>query len=189
MLVCSAAMSVNSNGADRGTYGEPVFEVPCKTIWPSLAATRPGRWIGRIAMLGPGSGPFRLGILLAIALVPLALALYGWQVLPFGLRRYRLSTRRIVIQKGLPPREEVSLGLDEFEEIRLEVLPGQEYFHAADMVFLRDQREVLRLPGVPRPHIMRHLCLETRSVLLAVREARKREQTSAESLPSRASAG
>lgn len=155
---------------DAGTCRDTFRETACKTIRPTLGATRLGRWIGRLAMLGPGSGPLRLGVLFLAVLVPLALAVYLWQVLPAVVRRYRLTTRRIVVEKGLPPKEEASLGLDEFDDIRLEVLPGHEYFHAADLVFLHGQDEVLRLPGVARPEVARRVCLETRAAFQAVRE-------------------
>lgn len=162
------------------TCTEFTREVACKTFWPTLGATRLGRWIGRLAMLGPGSGPLRLGALLLVLLVPLALAVFLWQVLPPVIRRYRLTTRRIIVHKGLPPREEASLGLDQFDDIRVDVRPGQEYYHAADLVFLHDHREVLRLPGIPRPDVIRQLCLQTRATFRAVREARNREPASAE---------
>lgn len=182
-------MSANRDGADPGMDQDRSTEVACKTVWPTLAATRLGRWIGRMARIGPGRGPLRFGTFLAVALVPVALVVYVWQILPPRVRRYRLTTRRIVVQKGLPPRDAASLGLAEFDDIRLEVLPGQEYFHAADLVFLRQQRDVLRLPGIPRPQVVRQLCLETRDTFLAIREVQKRQQAPAPPVSSDASAG
>ncbi len=175
-------MSANDHRADGSTCCEPFEERPCKTIWPTLGATRLGRWIGRVALVGPGSGPLRLGTLLVVLLVPLVVGLYLWQILPPRVRRYHLTTRRIIIQKGLPPRVEASLDLEQFEAIGVEVQPGQEYFRAADLVFLRGQRELLRLAGVGRPDVVRQLCLETRATFLWSRDNIRRQQTSGERL-------
>ncbi len=177
-------MSAHETDACAPFVGETI----CKTFWPTLGATRLGRWIGRMALMGPGSGPLRLGALIAAVLAPLALAIYLWQVLPPVVRRYRLTTRRIVVQKGLPPREHASLGLDQFDDIRLDVLPGQEYFHAADLVFFHGQREVLRLPGVGRAQVVRQLCLETRASFRAIQAVLQREESTPEPAPANAPA-
>jgi hypothetical protein len=107
---------------------------------------------------------------LAVAAIPLALAVFAWQLLPFVCRRYRLSCRRLAVQKGLRACDERQIALDEFETIDVEILPGQAWLHAGDLVFKRSGSEVFRLPGVSRPETFRMTCCKTRDALLAVRQ-------------------
>jgi hypothetical protein len=74
------------------------------------------------------------------------------------------------MQKGLVPVEERAIGLDEFDDIQIEILPGQEWLHCGDLVFLRDKAPVFRLPGVPRPEVFRGICLKARHATVAIRK-------------------
>ena len=146
-------------------------EVTAMVVWPSIAATPAGRLVGRLAAVEVGVGRFfTLGKLLAVASIPLALAAFAWKLMPFVARRYRLTNRRIVIQKGLSAVDVRSIGLDGFDEIEIEVLPGQKWLRAGEMVFRQDHREVLRLSGVGRPESFRRTCLKARTALVSVRE-------------------
>ena len=152
-------------------------EVPSKTIWPTIGATAAGRWVGRLCAVRTGIGPFfALGKLYALLTIPVSLAIFFWQLLPGVCRRYQLTNRRIVIQKGLRPADESSLDLDQFDAIQIEVLPGQAFLHAGDLLFLCDGREVFRLRGAARPEVLRRLCLTARSTQLAVREILRQQQ-------------
>jgi len=141
------------------------------TLWPTIAATPAGRVVGRLAATGAGWGPLTVGNLLVIATIPLSLAAFAWLLLPLIARRYVLTTRRIIILRGLARlTEDRAIGLDQFETIDVEVLPGQHWFHAGDLVFRRSQEEVFRLQGVARPQVVRQSCLKVRTALLTVRE-------------------
>jgi len=145
--------------------------------WPTIGATRPGRWVGQLAENKIGLGRFlTLGKLLAVATIPLSLGVFAWQLLPYVYRRYRITDRRIVVDRGLSLVEDRSIGLDEFDSIEIAVLPGQEWLRAGELVFRRDGIEVFRLPGVSRPVPLREVCLKARTALLAVREVLKQQQ-------------
>jgi len=92
------------------------------------------------------------------------------------MRRYCLTSRRVVVQKGLTRVEERSIGLDQFEAIEIRVLPGQEWLRTGELVFLHDGREVFQLSGVPRPKIFREICLKQQSTLIALRHVFHRQQ-------------
>lgn len=139
-----------------------------KTVAPTIGATSLGRCVGRLAGAGPRLGPLRLGSLLAVAAIPLALAVFAWQLLPPAMRRYRLTNRRIVVRKGLRGPEH-GIDLEDFDEMRIETRPGHEYLRCGDLVVLRQGEEVLRLPAVPRPAVFRQICLEARATRLAMR--------------------
>ena len=146
-------------------------ELTSSIVWPSIGATRYGRLIGQWASDRRGIGPFTLGKVWALASVPLALGVFAWQLLPFVTRRYRITDRRILIEKGLSAVEESSLGLDQFDAIDLAVLPGQDWLHAGEVIFLRGGKEVFRLSGVSRPEAFRQICLKAQNALVSVRQA------------------
>jgi hypothetical protein len=146
-----------------GVTPSELTEVTCKVVWPTIGATPVGRLVGRLADVRWGVGKFfTLGKLLALATIPLSLGVFAWQLMPYVCRRYALTNRRIIIRKGLMPLDERWIGLEEFDAVELEVLPGQEWLHAGEVVFKRSGVELLRLSGVPRPEIFRRVCLTAR---------------------------
>ncbi|MBN2293519.1 MAG: PH domain-containing protein [Pirellulales bacterium] len=149
--------------------------------WPTITATAPGRWVGRFATVGPNFGTVvSLGTLLSVVTVPISLAVYAWQLMPFVARRYRLTDRRVVIERGLTPVEDRAIGYDEFDVIEVETLPGQEWLHSGELVFRRDGKEVLRFSGISRPEVFRQVCLEAQNARLAVDRVLGREQAEAQ---------
>jgi len=151
-------------------------ETATMTVWPTIAATAPGRLVGRWSALEIGPGKFfTLGKLLALVSIPVSLAVFVWQLLPYFCRRYALTNRRIIVRKGLMPVDEHWIGLDEFDTVDIEVLPGQRWLHAGELVFKRGDREMLRLSGVSRPEVFRHVCQTAQNALVSVRDAVRKE--------------
>ena len=145
-------------------------EAAVKVVWPSIGAFGLGRLVGRLCAVRVGIGGFfTLGKLFALATIPISLSLYVWKALPSVMRRYRLTHRRLIVQRGLSQVEERSIGLDEFDAIEIRVLPGQHWLRCGELVFLREGEEVFRLSGVPRPEVFRQICLKQRSSLQSVR--------------------
>jgi hypothetical protein len=152
-------------------------EVTSMVVWPSIGATSLGRLVGRMAGARYRIGRFfTLGRLLAVVSIPLALVAFAWKLMPFAARRYRLTNRRIVIHKGLSAAEDGSVDLDEFDAIEVQVLPGQQWLRAGELIFRRGDDEVFLLSGVGSPESFRHTCLEARTALLSVREVLQRQQ-------------
>ena len=146
-----------------------------KVVWPAIGATGLGRFVGRLCAIRLGVGGVTLGKLLAVATIPISLAVFVWQLLPVVMRRYCLTNRRIIIQKGLTRVEESSIGLDQFDALEIRLLPGQEWLRCGDVVFLCGGQEAFRLAGVPRPQTFRELCLKQRNTLLSVREVLRQQ--------------
>jgi hypothetical protein len=163
-----------------GVMPSELAEVTCKVVWPTIGATRLGRFVGRLGGVQLGWGKFfSLGKLLAVAAIPLSVAIFGWQLMPFVCRRYTLTNRRIIIRRGLMALDERWISLDDFDSIVIEVLPGQEWLHAGDLVFKHGESEVLRLAGVSRPESLRHMCMTARTALVSVRDVIQRQATDA----------
>jgi len=145
-------------------------EVTIMTVFPTLGATAPGRLIGRLCGIRAGFGFFTLGKLFALALIPVAIGLFVSTLLPFVIRRYRLTNRRVVVQVGLAATDERWVDFDRFDAIDVVVLPGQEWYPAGDLVFRNGQLETFRLAGASRPETFRHTCLAARRGYLGARE-------------------
>ena len=140
------------------------------TVWPGIGAMTLGRWVGCLAGSRLGYGFFTLGKLLALATIPVSVAVYFWRLMPGACRRYTLTNRRLIIQRGLTAKDGPSIGLDEFDSIDVAVLLGQDFLHAGDLVFKRDGKEVFRLRGVSRPEAFRQVCLKARNSLVRGRQ-------------------
>lgn len=151
-----------------GVVPPSVAEATIMMVWPSVAATAPGRLLGRLAGIRVGIGPLSVGRLIALISIPLAAALYFSMRLPWAIRRYRLTNRRITIEEGVQGTVQQYADLDRFDRIEIEVRPGQEWFPAGDLVFLKGGVETLRLAGVPRPEVFRQACLKVRQSYLSV---------------------
>jgi hypothetical protein len=146
------------------------------TVWPSIAAYNSGRFLGRLFEIRwPNLYIFRLGNLLALLAIPHALFLYFLRIAPFYGQRYTVTNRRVVIQRGLSAVDEREIALDQFDQIEVEVLSGQEWHHAGDLVFRREGNEVFRLEGVSRPEAFRRVCLNSHMARIGVQQARKHE--------------
>ena len=152
-----------------GVTPSELAEVTCKVVWPTIGATRVGRLAGRLAAVELGWGQFfTLGKLLALAMIPLSVAVFFWQLMPGVCRRYVLTNRRIIIRKGLRAVDERWIGLEEFDAAAVEVLPGQDWLRAGDVLFRQRGREILRLEGVPQPETFRQVCLTAQTALVTV---------------------
>jgi hypothetical protein len=157
--------------AIAGVAPPELSEVTVMTVWPSFAATGCGRFLGLLLAIQAGFGMFRVGRLGALLLMPVAPVLYMYLRLPGVVRRYRLTNRRVAVLRGVRAKVEWFVDLDRFDAIEVVVRPGQEWYHAGDLVFRKGALETFRLPGVPRPETFRHTCLKARMSYVGVRKA------------------
>ncbi len=151
-------------------------EVTLMTVWPSVAAMSlgpfpVGLWLGRLYAIRSGFYIFTLGNLFCLLSIPLAILLYFRRIGPFVATRYRLTNRRIVVERGLSGKEDRSIGLDQFDQIDVEIQPGQEWYDAGDLVFMQNKMERFRLSGVSRPQAFRQTCLKAHRAYVGVAEA------------------
>ena len=161
--------------AIAGVVPSEMAEATVMTVWPSIAAYPAGQFLGRLYNLSFGVYIFRLGNFLALASVPLALALYFWRVLPHVGVRYRITNRRVMVQRGIMGADDKSVELDHFDTIEIHVQPGQEWFKAGDLIFNNGDTETFRLAGVSRPNAFRQTCLKSHLSFVGVQQALERE--------------
>jgi hypothetical protein len=159
--------------AIAGVAPPELSEVTVMTVWPSVASTSGGRFLGRLLAIQAGFGMFRIGRLVALMAMPVAPLLYMYMRLPGVVRRYRLTNRRVAVLRGVRAKVEWFVDLDRFDAIEVIVRPGQEWYHAGDLVFRKGALETFRLPGVSRPETFRHTCLKAQMSYVGVRKARE----------------
>ncbi len=147
------------------------------TVWPSVAKYWLGRQLGQaFAIRWPDIYIFRLGNLIALLSIPLALVLYFFRILPFVGTRYTLTNRRVVVYRGIVGVEEKSIDLDRFDSVEIVVQPGQAWYDAGDLVFRRGNVETFRLDGVSRPDAFRATVVKAHMAYTGVRQARQRQR-------------
>lgn len=184
--------------AIAGVTPQEVEEVTVMEVWPSIAKYTAGRILGRLNSINAGIYIFRVGNILALAGIPIALALYFFRLSPsfFGSPIhggfYRLTNRRVIelrneikfsgpaiLPKFVFGSEVKSVELDRFDSIDVEVLPGQEWFAAGDLIFRQDGVETFRLEAVSRPESFRSTCMKSRMSFVGVKRALERQLTHA----------
>ncbi len=164
--------------AIAGVAPSGVEEHTNMVVWPSIAAGGQGQFLGRLYSIKLGVGSvLTLGNFLALASIPHALALFFWYLLPGVACRYRLTNRRVVIERKILSwrsgwKEEYSVGLDRFDRIDVEFKPGQAWYPAGDLVFFDGPIERFRLRGVPRPETFRRTLLKARQSYVGVKAVR-----------------
>ena len=167
------------------------------TVWPSNAAYELGRFHGRWYAKQNGFYIFTLGNLICLLSIPGALALYFWRLAPWVGKRYTLTNRRIIEYRSQIRRQAnrvlgipfpfrfhptviaKSVELDRFDSIDIQVRPGQQWYHAGDLVFHEGNVEKFRLDGVSRPEAFRQTCLKSRQIYVGVKQALQRETAGA----------
>ena len=162
-----------------GVVPRDAAEVTVMTVWPSISAYPSGRFLGRMYAIHTGPYIFRIGNIIALASIPHALALYVYRILPFLGVRYKLTNRRIIVQRGLMAVDDKSVELDRFDSIAIEVQLGQQWFKAGDLVFYLGNVETFRLEGVSRPEAFRTVCMNSRNAYVEVHDALQRQAVSA----------
>ena len=171
-----------------GVVPDTEREATIMATWPSIAATAYGRWWGRrhenrfgISLFGI---PLTLGRLTALLSIPFILLVYFHMLvpkLPFvfwgfpnaACRRYRLTNRRVIVEQPIAGGEQQSVSLDRFDSVTVEVLPGQGWFPAGDVVFRKGNVETFRLSGVSSPEPFAQTCFKAHSVYVGVQKARE----------------
>jgi hypothetical protein len=160
--------------AIAGVSPEKAGEVTIMIVYPTLAATGLGRFLGRryASNIGFG-GIFTLGTIWIALTIPIALGLFFAMLGPGLARRYRLTNRRLVVDEGMAQKPSKWVTLDDFDAIDIEVLPGQAWYPAGDMIFRKGKMETFRLSGVSRPESFKHVCLKAQQAHTMVASALK----------------
>lgn len=151
-----------------GVVPPATAETTIMSVWPSVAAAPSGQFFGRLYLTDVGVWPVTVGNLIALASIPVMLMLYLTMRLPWAITRYRLTNRRVTIDRGISWKVEQYVDFDRFDTIEVEVKPGQEWYPAGDLVFRLGAIETFRLAGVRRPEPFRQACLKVQQSYVSV---------------------
>jgi len=167
-------MTIAAKQAIAGVAPRHLSEVTVMTVWPTLASFGLGRLLGSMYARDVHSAWGNLLTfknLLILVTIPLTLLMWVISILPFANVRYRLTNRRLILESGYTGTESSSVALDAFDTIETQVLPGQEFYHAGDLVFKRGPIETFRLQGVSRPEAFRQTCMKAHQSFVGVKKA------------------
>jgi hypothetical protein len=137
--------------AFAGLTPPQVGEARIREVWPSLVARMPG--VSHLAQR----------LICSIFLAPL-----GWMLLalPFVLRiapglarRYTLTNRRLMIQKGLRPAPEQEIALADIDDVRFDPATYSSFYRCGTLAVIAKGQTAMTLLGVPEPESFRHSIL------------------------------
>lgn len=169
--------------AIAGVAPSQLDEVTSMAVWPTITAlhtppfNRLGITLGKMYSIKAGCGSvLTVGNMLVLLSIPIALQMFIFSLLPGICRRYRLTNRRVIVERrkfsfSSPWVEEMAVALDNFDDIEIVVLKGQDWYPAGDLVFKNGEVETFRLLGVSRPETFRQTCLKARASFVGVQQA------------------
>jgi hypothetical protein len=159
MIAATAPQAISGVSAGK----EAVIE----EVYPSLAASGLGQFIGRLMDSIPVSvGGIKLSqLLFGPILAPFALL--GYAKFKAFDPVYLLTNRAIKKRSPLGPRMHGEVALADIADITVRVRPGQDFYQAGDLELYSGKDELLMtLPGVPRPWRFRQIILDARAARL-----------------------
>jgi hypothetical protein len=129
--------------AITGVTPPQLTEARIREEWPTVMGVSPtlatlARKLMQSLVLLP------LGFLL---LLPLFLRKIG----PFVCRRYTLTNRRLMIQRGLKPTPVQEISLGDIDEVRLDPAKIDPFYISATLEIVSKGQVVMTLPGTPEP--------------------------------------
>ena len=157
--------------AIAGAAPAEIAEVTVMTVWPSNAAHPLGAFLGNLYSINVGIGVVTLGNLIALASIPIAVVIFFWRLAPCIGTRYRLTNRRVIVERGLTGKEEKSVTLDRFDTIDIDIKSGQAWYDAGDLVFKHGNVETFRLVGVSRPQAFCSTCIKSQIAFTSIQQA------------------
>ncbi|MDZ4819062.1 MAG: PH domain-containing protein [Planctomycetota bacterium] len=158
--------------AIAGVAPPQLSEVTVMVTWPSIASTGLGQFLGRLYLIGYKKSWLPIGAIIALLSIPIALPLYMSMLFPpWSMKRYRLTNRRVTIERGLAGKVQQYVDLDRFDTIDVVVQPGQAWYPAGDLVFKKGATETFRLHGVLRPDTFRATCMKAHQSYVGVKKA------------------
>jgi hypothetical protein len=122
-------------------------EAQIRTVWPAVT--------GASAPLANLARKMMWTIVLAPIGWLILAPLYFKKILPFLARRYTLTNRRIMIQRGLKPHPIAEAALNEIDEVRLVESSYSPFYKSATLEVVSKGKVLLTLPGVPDPEAFR----------------------------------
>jgi hypothetical protein len=144
-------MTDRRSQAVTGLIPPELDEAVIRVVWPSVAAMPAIATLGRV-------------LIRSFILAPLGwfvmIGPYFLKVLPGLGRRYVLTNRRLMLQRGVSGKPSAEVPLSEIEDVRVHEDSNSSFFRAANLEVLAKGKVAMTLPGVPGPESFRHAILD-----------------------------
>lgn len=134
--------------AITGVVPPLLAEAVIRVVWPAVTDAQPA-----IALL---CEKMQRTIVLAPLAWLLLAPLYFKKVLPFLAKRYTLTNRRLMVQRGLKPKPSQELALSEIDDVRLVEGSLNRFYRAGTLEVLAKGQVAMTLRGVSEPESFRH---------------------------------
>ncbi|HXG09977.1 MAG TPA: PH domain-containing protein [Gemmataceae bacterium] len=144
-------MTADRKQAVTGILPPQLGEAMIREVWPSVTDAQPA--------LAALCEKMQRTILLAPLAWLLLAPLYFKKVLPFLAKRYTLTNRRLMIQRGLRPKPVEEIALADIDDVRLVPDSLSAFYRSGTLEVLAKGQVALRLAGVPEPESFRHAIL------------------------------
>jgi hypothetical protein len=144
-------MTVDRKQAVTGVTPPQLGEAIIREVWPSVTDASPA--------LAALCEKMQRTILLAPLAWLLLAPLYFKKVLPFIARRYTLTNRRLMVQRGLRPAPTEQVPLADIDDVRLVPGSANGFYRSGTLEVLARGKVEITLRGVPEPESFRHAVL------------------------------
>lgn len=137
------ATKKNPTQAVAGLMPPQSGEALIREAWPALYALAPG-------VVGLAKRLIYTVILAPVGWLLLA-PLFMLRFAPFICRRYAVTNRRVMIQRGIKPKASQEIALAEIDDVR--VVPGSvdSFYFTGDLEIVSRGEVKMKLAGVPEP--------------------------------------
>ena len=150
-------MSTTTEAAPQAAIAPPplpVSEKIIREVWPSVTTIPAAAALGKTLIRSIILAPLGWMILLPI---------YFLKILPFVAKRYTLTNRRLMIQRGLKPKPSHEVALNEIDDAQIVESTIDTFYRSATLNILTGGKVTLQLPGVPDPESFRQTVLDART--------------------------
>lgn len=151
----SALTGAGLRQAVTGVVPPQIGEARIREVRPSVVAAQ-----SALAALGKK-------LIQSVILAPLGwlclAPLFLMKIAPFVCRRYTLTNRRLMIQRGLKPSVVQEIPLAEIEEVRVDPASVDSFFRSGDLEIFAAGAVKLRLVGTPEPESFQRSILNAAS--------------------------
>jgi hypothetical protein len=137
-----------------GVIPPQVAEARIREVYPSVARMP--------ALASLGRALTKTIVLAPLAWMLMAVAYFG-KVMPFVMRRYALTNRRLMIRKGWSGTVGASVPLEEIDDVVVVPDSNSDFFRAGTLEIHHGDHVALTLRGVPEPHSFRWAILNARN--------------------------
>ncbi len=134
--------------AVAGLMPPQLGEAMIREVWPTI--------LGVSSAVAGLSGKLIRSVFLAPLGWMFNALLFGRKFAPVLCRRYTLTNRRLMVQRGWKPEPVQEIALKDIDDVRLIADTYDAFYRSGDLQVMSGGKEALKLVAVPEPESFRH---------------------------------